>query len=148
MCRSAVLAGRVVDTLGRPGNLQRGEKKQIPLRAGQNVRGGREDRVEGLVAPLPGQEEIGPVNAPLILALANDADLGLGAPLPAGTLRVYGPGGETAGGDGAALFPGPHSISHHPYGEKDALPPGAALHVHPRSERTQLDRASWPKIAW
>src|SRR3546814_20899599 len=100
MCRSAVLAGRVVDTLGRPGNLQRGEKKQIPLRAGQNVRGGREDRVEGLVAPHPGQGEIGPVNAALILALANDADLGLGAPLPAGTLRVYDLGHSRAGDKG------------------------------------------------
>src|SRR3546814_19852941 len=70
----------------------------------QNVRVVREYRFEGLVAPHPGQEEIGPVNAALILELANDADLGLGAPLPAGTLRVYGPGGETAGGDGAALF--------------------------------------------
>src|SRR3546814_4396056 len=54
----------------------------------QNVRVVREYRFEGLVAPHPGQEEIGPVNAALILELANDADLGLGAPLPAGTLRV------------------------------------------------------------
>src|SRR3546814_16405107 len=98
----------------------------------QNVRVVREYRFEGLVAPHPGQEEIGPVNAALILELANDADLGLGAPLPAGTLRVYGPGGETAGGDGAALFLGADSISHTPEGAKDRKSAGWGKRVSVR----------------
>src|SRR3546814_1691467 len=108
----------------------------------QNVRVVREYRFEGLVAPHPGQEEIGPVNAALILELANDADLGLGAPLPAGTLRVYGPGGETAGGDGAALFLGADSISHTPEGEKARVTLGERSEEH-TSELQSLMRISY-----
>src|SRR3546814_6957819 len=88
------------------------------------------------------QGEIGPVNAALILELANDADLGLGAPLPAGTLRVYGPGGETAGGDGAALFLGADSISHTPEGEKARVTLGEAFDVTARAERTLYEKLS------
>src|SRR3546814_11406263 len=94
MSQAVAAADRYVYTLGRPVTLQRGETKQIPLMTAQNVRVVREYRFEGLVAPHPGQEEIGPVKAALILELANDADLGLGPPLHAGTLRVSGPAGE------------------------------------------------------
>src|SRR3546814_12506773 len=88
MSQAVAAADRYVYTLGRPVTLQCGETKQIPLLTAQNVRVVREYRFEGLVAPHPGQEEIGPVNAPLILALANDAALGLGAPPPTDLLRV------------------------------------------------------------
>src|SRR3546814_13522162 len=101
-----------------------------------NVSVWRGYRFGGLVAPQPGQGEIGPVNAALILELAKDADLGLGAPLPAGTLRVYGPGGETAGGDGAALFLGADSISHPPEGAKARVTLGDAFDVTAPAERT------------
>src|SRR3546814_13057546 len=70
------------------------------------------------------------------------ADLGLGAPLPAGTLRVYGPGGETAGGDGAALFLGADSISHTPEGEKARVTLGEAFDVTARAERTLYEKLS------
>src|SRR3546814_11694318 len=123
MSQAVAAADRYVYTLGRPVTLQRGETKQISLMTAQNVRVVREYRFEGLVAPHPGQEEIGPVNAALLLELANDADLGLGAPLPAGTLRVYGPGGETAGGDGAALFLGADAHRHTPNDETAPVTP-------------------------
>src|SRR3546814_19634366 len=76
MSQAVAAADRYVYTLGRPVTLQRGETKQIPLMTAQNVRVVREYRFEGLVAPHPGQEEIGPVNAALILELANDAEIG------------------------------------------------------------------------
>src|SRR3546814_8249113 len=100
MSQAVAAADRYVYTLGRPVTLQRGEMKQIPLMTAQYVRVVREYRFDGLVAPHPWQEAIGPANAALILELATDADLGLGTPLPAGPQRVHGPGGEKDGGDG------------------------------------------------
>src|SRR3546814_10282937 len=74
---------RYVYSIGRQVTLKRGETKQIPLMSAQNVKVMREFRFEGLVSGHPGLEEIGPVNAAIILEVENDADLGLGAPLPA-----------------------------------------------------------------
>src|SRR3546814_15683033 len=96
MSQAVAAADRYVYTLGRPVTLQRGETKQLPLMTAQNVRVVREYRFEGLVAPHPGQEEIVPVKAALILELAYDADLGLAAPLPARPRHGYGPGGDNA----------------------------------------------------
>jgi len=140
----AVAAGdRYVYTLARPVTLRRGETRQIPLMSAQNVRVVREYRLEGLIAAWPGQEEIGPVNAALVLELANDADLGLGAPLPAGTVRVYGPAGESIeGGDGAPLFLGADSIDHTPEGEKARITLGEAFDVTARAERTVYEQLS------
>ncbi|HMA14827.1 MAG: DUF4139 domain-containing protein [Bacteroidota bacterium] len=135
----AVAAGdRYVYTLAQPVTLRRGETKQIPLLTAQNVRVVQEYRFEGLASGHPGPEEIGPVNAALVLELANDADLGLGAPLPAGTLRVYGPGGE----NGAPLFLGADGIGHTPEGEKARITLGAAFDVTARAERTAYERLS------
>src|SRR3546814_17933701 len=96
---------RYVYSIGRQVTLKRGETKQIPLMSAQNVKVMREFRFEWLVSGHPGLEEIGPVNAAIILEVENEADLGLGAPLPAGTARVYGPAapaaetGRAAGGE-------------------------------------------------
>ncbi|MGF1631550.1 MAG: DUF4139 domain-containing protein [Kiloniellaceae bacterium] len=139
MSEAVAAADRYIYSLGRPVTLRRGETKQIPLMSAQNVRIVREYRLEGLVSAYPGQEEIGPVNAALILELANDADLGLGAPLPAGTVRVYGP---ADGDDGAALFLGADSIAHTPEGEKARITLGAAFDVTARAERTVYERLS------
>jgi hypothetical protein len=139
MSPAVAAADRYVYSLAQPVTLRRGETKQIPLMTAQNVRVVREYRLEGLVAAFPGQEEIGPVNAALILELANDADLGLGAPLPGGTLRVYGPANSD---DGAALFLGADSIAHTPEGEKARITLGAAFDVTGRAERTVYERLS------
>jgi hypothetical protein len=139
MSEAVATADRYVYNLSRPVTLRRGETKQIPLMSAQNVRVVREYRLEGLVAAYPGREEIGPVNAALVLELANDADLGLGAPLPAGTVRVYGPADS---GDGAALFLGADAIAHTPEGEKARLTLGAAFDVTARAERTVYERLS------
>src|SRR3546814_2615693 len=77
---------RYVYSIGRQVTLKRGETKQIPLMIAQNVKVMREFRFEGLVSGHPGLEEIGPVSAAIILEVENDADLGLGAPLPAGKI--------------------------------------------------------------
>jgi hypothetical protein len=139
MSQAVAAADRYVYTLANPVTLRRGETKQIPLMSAQNVRVVREYRLEGLVNGYPGQEEIGPVNAALILELANDADLGLGAPLPAGTVRIYGPADSD---DGTALFLGADSIAHTPEGEKARLTLGAAFDVTARAERTVYERLS------
>ncbi len=135
-----VAAGdRYVYSLERPITLKRGETKQIPLMSAQNVKVTREYRFEALVNGRAGIEEIGPVNADLSLELVNDPDLGLGAPLPAGTLRIYGPAGEA--GD-AILFLGSDSIGHTPEGEKARLSLGEAFDVTARAFRTIYERLS------
>lgn len=138
MSEAVSAADRYVYTLAQPVTLARGETKQIPLMSAQNVTVIREYRFEGLVVAHPGAEEIGPVNAALVLELENDADLGLGAPLPAGTVRVYGPGGA----EGAILFLGADSLDHTPEGEKARLILGEAFDVTARAERTLYERLS------
>jgi hypothetical protein len=139
MSEGVAAADRYVYSLANPVTLRRGETKQIPLMTAQNVRVVREYRFEGLVAAHPGQEEIGPLNAALVLELENTADLGLGAPLPAGIVRVYGPS-ESA--EGATLFLGADGIAHTPEGEKARLTLGQAFDVTARAERTVYERLS------
>lgn len=138
MSEAAAAGDRYVYTLAQPVTLRRGETKQIPLLSAQNVRVVQEYRFEGLAGGRPGPEAIGPVNAALVLELVNDADLGLGAPLPAGTLRVYGP----AGADGAPLFLGADHVGHTPEGEKARITLGAAFDVTARAARTAYERLS------
>ncbi|MEO3427541.1 DUF4139 domain-containing protein [Pelagibius sp. CAU 1746] len=147
MSKAVAAADRYVYALQRPVTLRRGETKQIPLMSAQNVKVLREFRFEGLVNGHPQMEEIGPVNAALILELENDPDLGLGAPLPAGTVRVYGPaqsGARGASGTGvdATLFLGADSLDHTPEGEKARLGLGEAFDVTARAKRTVFERLS------
>jgi hypothetical protein len=132
-------ADRYVYSVARPVTLRRGETKQIPLMSAAGVAVTREYRFEGLVNGYPGQEEIGPLNAAIILELKNDPGLGLGAPLPAGTLRVYGPAGNVGG---TTLFLGADSIAHTPEGEKARLSLGEAFDVTGRAESTVYERLS------
>ena len=99
----------------------------------------REFRFETLLNGLPGVERIGPVNAAIWLELLNDPELGLGAPLPQGTVRVYGPAEE---GAGATLFLGADAIAHTPEGEKARLTLGEAFDVTARASRTIFERLS------
>lgn len=139
MSGAVAAADRYVYSLGRPVTLSRGETKQIPLMSAQNVKVAREYRFEGLVNAHRGVEEIGPVNAAIVLELANDPDLGLGAPLPAGTVRVYGP---SESGENATLFLGADAIAHTPEGEKARLTIGQAFDVTARAARTVDERLS------
>jgi hypothetical protein len=139
MSQAVAAADRYVYSLQRPVTLKRGETKQIPLMSARNVKVVREYRFEGVVSGHPGVDEIGPVNAALILELKNDPDLGLGAPLPAGTVRVYGP--ADSGAD-ATLFLGADSIDHTPEGEKAQLRLGEAFDVTARAERAVYERLS------
>ncbi len=143
MAAPVAAADRYVYKVQRPVTLRRGETKQIPLMNAQSVKVVREYRFDGLVNGHPGMEEIGPVNAALILELENDPDLGLGAPLPAGTVRVYGPaqGGSGAGAE-ATLFLGADGIDHTPEGEKARLSLGEAFDVTARAQRTVYERLS------
>lgn len=143
MSTAVAAADRYVYALQRPVTLRRGETKQIPLMSARNVKVVREYRFEGLVNGHPGLEEIGPVNAALILELENDPDLGLGAPLPAGTVRVYGPAqGASGGGEDATLFLGADGIDHTPEGEEARLSLGEAFDVTARAKRTVFERLS------
>lgn len=147
MSKAVAAADRYVYALQRPVTLRRGETKQIPLMSARDVKVAREYRFEGVVSGHPGIEEIGPVNAALILELENDPDLGLGAPLPAGTVRVYGPaqgasGGGPGGGGDATLFLGADRIDHTPEGETARLNLGEAFDVTARAERTVFERLS------
>ncbi|MGD1880229.1 MAG: DUF4139 domain-containing protein, partial [Kiloniellaceae bacterium] len=139
MSQPVAAADRYVYSVERPVTLRRGETKQIPLMSAAGVTVVREYRFDGVVTGHPGQEEIGPVNAGLILELVNDPDLGLGAPLPAGTVRVYGP---SQSGEDATLFLGADSIAHTPEGEKARLSLGEAFDVTARAQRTAYERLS------
>jgi hypothetical protein len=130
---------RYVYSLARPANLKRGETKQIPLMAAPGVAVTREYRFEELLVGLPGREEVGPVSAAIILELENDPALGLGAPLPQGTVRVYGSAPEAGG---ATLFLGADGIGHTPVGEKARLNLGSAYDVTARATRTVFERLS------
>uniref|UniRef100_UPI00262B5D94 DUF4139 domain-containing protein n=1 Tax=Pelagibius sp. TaxID=1931238 RepID=UPI00262B5D94 len=83
---------RYVYQVTRPVTLLRGETKQIPLMSAAAVAVRREYRFDALVSGNPGVEEIGPLSARLDLELENGTDAGLGTPLPAGVVRIYGPG--------------------------------------------------------
>lgn len=143
MSEAVAAADRYVYSLGRPVTLSRGETKQIPLMSARDVKVVREYRFDGAVNAYRGAVGGEPENAAIVLELANDPDLGLGAPLPAGTVRVYGPP-QSDGESGAAatLFLGADAIDHTPEGEKARLTIGQAFDVTARSEITVDDRLS------
>ena len=130
---------RYVYALARPVTLKRGETKQIPLMSAPGVAVTREYRFEDLLVGLPGREEVGPVSADIRLELVNDPALGLGAPLPEGTVRVYGPAPEAGG---ATIFLGADGIGHTPVGEKTRLRLGSAYDVTARATRSVFERLS------
>ncbi len=133
----AAAGDRYVYTVARPVTLQRGETKQVPLMSAEGVSAKREYRFDSLVSGNPGVEDLGPVSADLVLELENNPALGLGAPLPAGTVRIYGPGPE-----GAPLFLGEDRMAQTPEGEKARLRLGSAFDVTARAKQTAFERLS------
>ncbi|GAB4394116.1 MAG: DUF4139 domain-containing protein [Kiloniellaceae bacterium] len=139
MAAPVAAADRYVYSLQRPVTLRRGETKQIPLMSAQGVKVTREYRFDDRLHAYRGGPEEDPVNADIVLELVNDPDLGLGAPLPAGTVRVYGP---SESGEAATLFLGADAIGHTPEGEKARLTIGQAFDVTARAELLVDERLS------
>ncbi len=122
--------------LPRPVSLADGTEVQVPLLAAQGVAVERRYRLEGLATATSGADEAGPVSARVLLDLANEQAAGLGRPLPAGVVRVYG------GGEAAGLFLGAARIPHTPAGERLELAIGGAFDVTGRARTTGFERIS------
>ena len=97
----------------------------------------REYRFDGLANGNARSGEIGPVSADLVLEIENSESLGLGAPLPAGVVRIYGPGPANA-----PLFLGEDFLAQTPEGEKARLRMGSAFDVTARARTTDFERLS------
>lgn len=131
---------RYVYPMQRPVTLLRGETKQVPLMSAEGVAVTREYRFDGLANGNARSGEIGPVSADLVLEIENVEALGLGAPLPAGVVRIYGSGGPGPGG--APLFLGEDFLAQTPEGEKARLRMGSAFDVTARARTTDFERLS------
>jgi hypothetical protein len=90
----------------RPVDLADRETKQLTLFEAKGVPATRVYRFENLVNAYNASEEIGPVQAAIVLEVENDKAGNLGRPLPAGVVRVY----EAA--SGGPLFAGEDRIAH------------------------------------
>ncbi len=122
----------------RPVTLADRETKQIVLLRAGGVAVSKEFRFEALVNVQGGAEEIGPLQADVVLQFENLAGVGPGKPLPGGVVRVYQPGGA----DGAPVFIGEDRIGHTPVGEEVRLAIARAFDVTGRAKRTALERLS------
>jgi hypothetical protein len=122
----------------RPVTLADREIKQIVLLRAHGVSVSKEFRFEALVNLQGGAEEIGPLQADVVLRFENVAGVGPGKPLPGGVVRVYQPGGA----DGAPVFIGEDRIGHTPEGEEVRLAIARAFDVTGRAKRTALERLS------
>lgn len=127
---------RYLYTLPGKIDLTHGEQRQVTLLTASGVPVQRIYRFDELVQPYPGAEEIGPLNAQIVLGFENDAAKGLGQPLPAGTIRVYEGSGD------APLFVGADRIGHTAAGEEIELTLGRAFDVTGEARRTALERLS------
>lgn len=127
---------RYLYTLERPVDLADRETKQVMLLHAAGVAVERRYRFEELVNAFEGTDEIGPVNAAIVLEAQNTKESGLGRPLPGGTVRVY----EAA--DGGPLFAGEDAIRHTAEGERLKLTLGRAFDVTGEAKRTAFERIS------
>lgn len=118
----------------RPVNLAERESKQLTLFQAAEVTVARRYEFVELVNPFPGADEIGPIQASILLELENAKGAGLGRPLPAGTVRVY----EAAAG--GPLFSGEDRIAHTPEGESLELNLGRAFDVTGTARTTAFER--------
>ncbi len=123
--------------IGRPISLADRETKQVVLLRAAAVPVGKEFRFERLVAVQGGPEEIGPLQADVVLRFDNDEG-GPDRPLPAGVVRVY----QQAGEGQVPVFIGENRIGHTPKGEEVRLAIGRAFDVTGRAKRTAFERLS------
>jgi len=127
---------RYVYSYDRPVDLAKRETKQLTLLEAGGVAVARRYRFEELIAAHEGADEIGPVQAAIVLEVENTAAAGLGRPLPGGVVRVY----EAAAG--GALFSGEDTIPHTPEGETLKLTLGRAFDVTGTARTTAFERIS------
>jgi hypothetical protein len=123
--------------VGRPVSLADRETKQVVLLKADAIAVGKEFRFERLVAVQGGPEEIGPLQADVVLSFEN-AEAGPDRPLPGGVVRVY----QGAGEGEVPVFVGEDRIGHTPKGEEVRLAIGSAFDVTGRARRTALERLS------
>jgi len=110
------------------------ETKQISLLSAKSVEVAKTYRFENLASANGGANDIGPVNAAITLELENGKKVGLGLPLPAGSVRVYQ---ATQRG---SLFLGEDHMNHTPEGEKAELRLGEAFDITARATHTAIDQ--------
>ena len=122
-------------TLGRRTSIQNNESKQISLLNASGVAVEKYLSVEGQTYYYRNSQGIGnPIPQPVKVAyrFKNEEKVGLGMPLPAGTVRVY-----QADSKGGVQFVGEDNISHTPKDESVKIYVGNAFDVV--CERKQLD---------
>ncbi len=134
---SRPMGDRHLYEVDRPVTLADRETKQVILLSAAAVPVVKEYRFEDLVAPQGGAEEIGPLQARIVLSFENGED-GPGRPLPGGVIRVY----QASGGGEVPVFIGEDRIGHTPEGEEVRLEIGRAFDVTGRARRTRFERLS------
>lgn len=136
---SQAVGDRHLYELERPVTLGDREIKQVALFTANAVPLEKEYRFQDLVS-IDGPEEMIEKSKPdIVLRFGNDADAGLGRPMPAGVIRVFQ---EPASGDGAAVFLGEDRIAHGAEGQELELTTGRAFDITGGARRTALERIS------
>ena len=118
----------------RPVDLADRETKQLTLFEAKAVPATRVYRFDNLVNAYNASEEIGPVQADIVLEVENDKAGNLGRPLPAGVVRVY----EAAAG--SPLFAGEDRIAHTAEGGTLKLNLGQAFDITGTARTTAFER--------
>lgn len=122
-------------SLGRKTSILSNQTKQLALLSTPPVKAAKEYRCENLVpqyAQTRNMPEFESQSAKVYLTFKNDADSGLGKPLPAGTIRVYKKDKK-----GHSLFVGEDSIRHTPRNEDIRLALGEAFDVTVSGKQTK-----------
>ncbi len=127
-------------TLGRRTSIFNNETKQLSLLAGSNIPVQKRFVVEGQSLYYhnrqhPGEPQKDPVQ--VYYKLRNDERSGLGAPLPAGTVRVY-----QADSKGGTQFAGEDRIDHTPKDEWLNLHIGNAFDIVSEHKQTEYEKIS------
>ena len=135
---SRAVGDRHLYELERPVTLRDKEIKQVALFAANAVPLEKEYRFQDLVS-IDGPEEIGKIKPDIVLRFDNDADAGLGRPMPAGAIRVFQ---EPARGNGAAVFLGEDRIPHGAEGQELELIAGRAFDITGGARRIAFARLS------
>ena len=132
----AAAGDRYLYRYDRPLELGDRETKQLTLLQAHGVAVARRYRFTELINVFPGADETGPLQAQVRLAFENEAENGLGRPLPGGIVRVY----EAAAG--GPVFAGEDRIGHTPEGGTLELTLGRAFDVTGEARSTAFERLS------
>jgi hypothetical protein len=130
------VSDRYLYSYDRPVDLADRETKLLTLFQAPGVAVTRRYRFTELVNAYRGVEELGPVQARIVLEVENTEAAGLGRPLPGGTLRVY----EAAAG--GPIFTGEDRIAHTAEGETLKVTLGRAFDVTGEARQTAFEPLS------